>query len=205
MTKSERRMGGGSPSRQAGRRLAGVRRRLRGLLGETGAAAVEFALVGPLFLLMILWTMQLCAIIFMNQVLQTTAVQVGRQYMTGRLDATTGSAAQITSVGQLQSYVCSQMVQIFNCSNVMVDLEVANSASTLTEAPLNLYSCSGSGSNLTCAASNGNFSESTPQQFAILRIQYPFPNILGGWYKNEPDGSFLMTGTSVFLVEPYKS
>jgi Flp pilus assembly protein TadG len=198
-------MEGGAPGRQTGRGLAAVRRRLRGLLGETGAAAVEFAMVGPMFLLMILWTMQLCAIIFMNQVLQTATYTVGRQYMTGQLDATNGTAAQISSVGQLKTYVCSQMVQIFDCSKLMVDMEVANSASTLSESPLNLYACSGSGANLSCTPGNGNFSASVPQQFAILRVMYPFPNILGGWYKNEPDGTFLMTGTSVFLVEPYNA
>ena len=201
MTKFERQKPGGASAAKLPGRVARARRRLRGFLGETGAAVVEFALVGPLFLLMVLVTAQLCLLIFMNQALQTTTYAVGRQYMTGQL----ASYTTMTGAGGFQPYVCSQLLSVFNCNNVMVDVEVANTASTLSEAPLNLYSCTTSKGSTTCSAKQGNFSASTPQQFAILRVVYPFPSILGGFFGNAGDGSFLMAGTSVFLVEPYTS
>jgi Flp pilus assembly protein TadG len=50
-----------------------------------GATAVEFALIAPAFLAMLIAVLQTCVFVFAQQTLQNAAVQAGRLIMTGQV------------------------------------------------------------------------------------------------------------------------
>jgi Flp pilus assembly protein TadG len=183
-----------------GRGGSSVIGRVRRLVKDaSGAAAVEFAILVWPFILLVFGALQVSLIIFMNQILQTTAVQAGRQYMTG----------QVAGDGQAQfvSVVEGLLPGFFNKNNLMVDVQLANSATALAgeETPLT-YTTTCTGTPQVCTVTQGSYTASAPKEYAILRILYELPLMGGGFgFSNQPNGSYLMTGTSVFRVEPYPS
>jgi len=173
---------------RAGRRVA---------RDTSGAAAVEFALVAWPFLLMVLASLQISIIFLMNQAIQTATVQAGRSYMTGQ-DTTLTQA-------NFKSQVCGHLPALFNCSNLVVDIETSSTASALNTAPITPYTCTTPPPlPVVCSPIAGNYTASAPSTFAIVRVYYDFP-VIGGLLAGatQADGSFLMQGTSVFEVEPY--
>jgi Flp pilus assembly protein TadG len=165
-----------------------------------GAAAVEFALVVWPFLILIFACLQTFLIFFLNQSIQTTADQAGRQYMTGN--------AVGVSQANFKTIVCGKLPAVFNCSNVMVDVQLSSTAAGLNTAPIVLtYNCTGTPPVCTGQPTNTfAYSASSQQQYAILRVMYDWPVLGGVWaFANQPNGDLLLVGTSVFQVEPYPS
>jgi Flp pilus assembly protein TadG len=195
----------------AGRGLAAVRRRLPGFRGDSGATALEFATLAPLFFVWVFVILQMCLLIFLGQSLQTATVRAGRAYMTGQ------SAG--TSQAKLLAVLQDNLPPFFNANNVVVDVRTATTAAGLASQETSLsYTnnvctaptaptpctpsagvCSGSGSSETCTPS-GAFSTSTPTQYVLMRAFYPAPLIGSGF----GFGSTIV-GTTVFQVEPYQS
>src|SRR5580698_11501526 len=81
-----------------------------------GSAAVEFALVAPVFFALLFAIIETAIMFFASQVLETITQDSARMILTGQ--------AQIASYtqAQFQTYVCSQIPALFTCGNVYVDV-----------------------------------------------------------------------------------
>ncbi|MGY4454888.1 Flp pilus assembly protein TadG [Bradyrhizobium sp. i1.3.1] len=89
-----------------------------------GATAVEFALVAAPFLALIIALIQTFLVFFAQQMLETVVRQSARLVMTGQVQS-----AQMNQAVFKQK-VCDQIVILFNCSGLMVDMQVATSWSS---------------------------------------------------------------------------
>src|ERR1700720_2101286 len=97
---------------------AAVRNALRRFRrNRRGSAAVEFALVAPVFFALLFAIIETAMMFFASQVLETITQDSARMILTGQAQA--GGFSQ----AQFQSYVCSQIPALFTCANVYVDVE----------------------------------------------------------------------------------
>ena len=87
--------------RRCARDLAHFRR------SQQGATAVEFALIAPAFLAMLIAVLQTCVFVFAQQTLQNAAVQAGRLIMTGQVQ--NGNVTQ----SQFLNSICPMIRPLF--------------------------------------------------------------------------------------------
>jgi Flp pilus assembly protein TadG len=165
-------------------------------LARNGTTAVEFALIAPPFLALIIAIFQMTAFLFAQQALQTAAVAAGRLILTG----------QVQNAGLTQSQfktndVCPLLAAMFTCSNVYVNVQSYNDfAAASTGAPTLTYNGNGTVSN-TWAYNLGS-----PGQVMVLQLVYQWPIIsgpLGSVLPNLGNGTTEMMGITAFRVEPY--
>ncbi len=158
-----------------------------------GSAAVEFALVAPVFFALLFAILETGILFLAGQVLQTVAQQSARMILTGQ--AQTASYTQ----PQFASYVCSQVPALFNCSNISIDVESYSSFSAVnTSTPID--------NNGNFVSSNLNFSPGGPGDIVMLRLYYQWPLFVTGlgWNPSNLVGNKrLLVGTAVFKNEPY--
>ncbi len=155
-----------------------------------GGPAAEFALVAPIFIVVVYATAQ-CAIIYIcNAYLETGAEEAARQVLTNQ--ATSLTAAQFKTA------VCNNLPALFNCASVMVGLQPATSETSIST---------------TTPAFNSNgtlsgtlpYQQPTSGQIGVLQVMYQWPVIglpLGWNFANLGNGTYLMMSTQVFKVEP---
>src|SRR5271168_2965970 len=102
--------------RSKGKFFAGVSRLARKLAGdETGSPAVEFALVFPIFIAIVLATLQAASIFLVKAFFESSAEQAARVVLTNQTDSLTAA--------QFQTEICNQLTALFNCGQVTVALE----------------------------------------------------------------------------------
>ncbi|THD45955.1 MAG: pilus assembly protein [Bradyrhizobium sp.] len=157
---------------------------------EGGGPAAEFALVAPIFAIMIFATAQ-CAIIYIaNAYLETGAEEAARAVLTNQTGTLT--------VSQFQTAVCADLPALFNCSSVMVGLQQASSETSISTTKPTFNS-------------NGTLSNTLPYtqpaagQIGVLQVLYQWPVIglpFGVNFANLGNGTYLMMSTQVFKVEP---
>ena len=87
------------------------------LADERGATAVEFALVAAPFIALLVAIIQTFLVIFAGQLLETVVTQASRQILTGQ-----AQSAGMTQ-DQFATLVCNQVRILFNCNNLMIDVE----------------------------------------------------------------------------------
>ena len=157
---------------------------------EDGGPAAEFAIVAPVFVVLILATAQCGVIYIANSYLETAAEAAARQVLTNQTTNLT--------VAQFKSAVCAEMPALFTCSSVMVGLQPATSETSIsTAAPT--FNASGALSN------NLPYTQPGPGQIGVLQVLYQWPVIglpLGWNFANLGNGTYLMMSTQVFMVEP---
>ena len=95
-----------------------------------GATAVEFAIVITPLLLLLLGTFQMAIVFFYDQALQSAAQASARQVMTG----STQDANQTQS--QFKSAVCAKAGALFDCADLMVDVQSAATFAQLNTSPI---------------------------------------------------------------------
>src|ERR1700689_5439107 len=102
--------------RSVGEFFAGVSRLGRKLAAdETGSPAVEFALVFPIFIGIVLATLQAGTIFLVKAFFESTAEQAARVVLTNQ----TGSL----TAAQFQTEICNQLTALFTCGQLTVELE----------------------------------------------------------------------------------
>jgi Flp pilus assembly protein TadG len=156
---------------------------------QDGGPAAEFAMVAPIFIVVIFATVQ-CAIIYIaNSYLETGAEEAARQVLTN-------NATSLTTT-QFKQAVCNDLPALFNCGALMVGIAPATSTTITTSAPT--FNSSGALSNSL------PYQQPTSGQIAVLQVLYQWP-VIGlpfGWnFANLGNGTYLMMSTQVFQVEP---
>ncbi|MDA9435141.1 TadE/TadG family type IV pilus assembly protein [Bradyrhizobium sp. CCBAU 51627] len=177
------------------------KKRLRDLLAAfrkdtKGANAVEFALVAPAFIALLIGIIQIFLVFFGQQLLQQVVQQSARQILTGQVQG-----AGMTQT-QFSSLVCSQVRIIFNCNKLMISVQSASSWSTLiAAAPTLTFDANGNVTN------NWPFSPGGPGDKVILEVIYQWPVFggpLGFTLANLPNGNRQITASAAFQNEPYQ-
>src|ERR1700709_1456725 len=83
-----------------------------------GSAAVEFALVAPVFFALLFAIIETAIVFFAGQVLETVTQDSARMIMTGQ--AQTGGYSQ----GQFKTFVCGKISVLFDCANgIYIDVQ----------------------------------------------------------------------------------
>jgi Flp pilus assembly protein TadG len=157
-----------------------------------GSAAVEFALVAPVFLALLFAIIEVALMFYATQVLETITQDAARYVLTGQ--AQNGTLTQ----SQFKTYVCSRIPALFTCSGIYVDVESQPSFSNVNLTPP--------------VDGNGHFTPSTNYcpgnagQVVMVRLQYVWPLFVTGLgfnMSNYGSNQRVLWATAVFQNEPY--
>ncbi|MBR0901808.1 TadE/TadG family type IV pilus assembly protein [Bradyrhizobium liaoningense] len=163
-------------------------------LDSRGATAVEFALIAAPFLALIIALVQTFLVFFAQQMLESVVRQSGRLVMTGQVQS-----AQMTQAVFKQK-VCDQIVILFNCTGLMVDMQVATSwTSANTGMPTLTFDSTGKITN------TWQYNPGDAGDIVVLRVMYVWPVVLGplGFnLSNLTNGNRLIMSSAAFQNEP---
>ena len=174
---------------------ASLRNRLRRFRrSQRGSTAVEFALVAVPFLALIVALIQTFLVFFAQELLETVVQQSSRLILTGQVQS------QQMTQSAFQQAVCNQVVILFNCNGLMVDVQVANTwSSANTSAPTLTFNAQGQ------VANAWQFNPGTTGDIVVVRVMYQWPVFLGplGFnLSNLSNGNRLIMASAAFQNEP---
>jgi Flp pilus assembly protein TadG len=158
-----------------------------------GSAAVEFALVAPIFFALLFAIIETAIVFFAGQVLETVAQDSARMILTGQAQSAGFSASQY------KTYVCSKISVLFDCANgIYVDVQSYPTFSGVSISPP-----VDAGKNFVPP---NNYSPGGPGDIVVVRLFYQWPLFVTGLGLNIADLSGskrLLTATAAFRNEPY--
>jgi Flp pilus assembly protein TadG len=157
-----------------------------------GSAAVEFALVAPVFFALLFAILETAIMFLAGQVLQTITQESARMILTGQAQTASYTPAQF------QTYVCSQIPALFSCGNIYVDVE---SYSTFTGVTI-ASQIDGSKNFIN----NMQYNPGGPGDIVVVRVFYAwqlFVTGLGYNISNLSGNQRLLVATAAFRNEPY--
>lgn len=159
---------------------------------QRGSAAVEFALVAPVFFALLFAILESGIIFFAGQYLESITQDSARTILTGQ--AQNNGLSQ----SQFKTYVCNQIVALFSCSNLYVDVQSYASFQTVT---INSQISGGSFVN------NMQYNPGGPGDVVVVRLFYQWPQIVTGLgynVTNLNNHTRLLSATAAFRNEPYQ-
>ncbi len=162
---------------------------------DSGATAVEFALVAAPFLALLVALFQTALVFFAGRVLDETTEQASRYIMTGQ-----AQTAGMTQAG-FATWVCGQTFALFTCGKFMINIQNYNSfASAATTTPTLTFNYSGAVTN------SWNYNTGNPGDIVVVQVMYQWPLVFGPLglnLSNLSNGNRLLMSTAVFKNEPY--
>jgi len=177
---------------------------------ERGATFIEFALVGPMFIFLLLAIIEIGLTMLTQFVLDGGARTAARLVMTGQVQGSGGVSA-------FQSALCSQVESLIpSCSGVLFEVQTFANFSSINFTPCNTDANPAPTGSVACLFQTGNGS-----QVVGVRVSYPRPFIvpwigeclttghcwLGlGTSASAPSGTYTATlmSTVVFQNEPFQ-
>jgi len=158
---------------------------------ERGSQAIEFALVAPVVVALLLATLQVAVIFLAKAYLETVTEAAARSVMTNQDNAMTQA--------QFQAQICQDIGALFNCANLIVELEPAPSTAAQMSTAMPQFTATGALTNPT------SFSIAPAPAKMMLIVMYQWPvygGPLGLNFANLANGTLLMTSTQIFQLEP---
>jgi Flp pilus assembly protein TadG len=173
---------------------ATVRKTLRRFRrNRRGSAAVEFALVAPVFFALLFAIIETAIVFFAGQVLETVTQDSARMILTGQ--------AQTTGYSQsdFKTYVCGKIIVLFDCvTGISIDVQSYSAFSSVSIAdPID------GGKNFVAP---NNYNPGGPGDIVVVRLFYQWPLIVTGLgynIANLTGSKRLLTATAAFRNEPY--
>jgi Flp pilus assembly protein TadG len=161
-----------------------------------GSAAVEFALVAPVFFALLFAIIETAIVFFASQVLETVTQDSARMIMTGQ--AQTGGYSQ----SDFKNYVCTKVIVatvLFDCmAGISIDVKSYSAFSSVSISdPID------AGKNFVPP---NNYSPGGPGDIVVVRMFYQWPLIVTGLgynIANLTGSKRLLTATAAFRNEPY--
>ena len=158
-----------------------------------GSAAVEFALVAPLFFGVLFAIIELALVFFASQILETVTQDTARLIMTGQAQNASFTQAQFKNA------VCSRLVVMFDCANgVSIDVQSYKDFATV-----NVVDPIDAGKNFVAP---NNYLPGGPGDIVVVRLFYKWPLFVTGLgfnVANIGNNQRLLTATAAFQNEPY--
>ncbi|HEY4944485.1 MAG TPA: TadE/TadG family type IV pilus assembly protein [Rhizomicrobium sp.] len=173
-------------------RLRKAARRMRAE-GEKASAAIEFAMIAPVFFLLLMGIIENGVIYFAGSTLQYATDDAARYVRTGQAQAASMTQAQF------QARICSHISSFLNCNNLQVDMQ-AYSGYT---------SANFSSPTLPSGAVNpalNNYQPGVACNVVLLRTFYTWrvlTPVLSTFLTNMTTGNHLITATAAFRNEPF--
>jgi Flp pilus assembly protein TadG len=164
---------------------------------KRGATAVEFALVAGPFLALLFAIFQTFLVFFAQELLESVVQQSARQILTGQVQQ------QLMDQTAFNKTVCNQVVILFNCTGLMVDVQVASAwSSANTSAPALTFNGQGQVSN------TWQFTPGVAGDIVVVRVMYLWPVFMKplglslSLANLQSNGSLLLMATAAFQNEP---
>jgi Flp pilus assembly protein TadG len=176
---------------------ASVRNTLRRFRrNRRGSAAVEFALVAPVFFALLFAIIETGIVFFASQLLETIAQDSARTILTGQAQSAAYDQAKFKT-----NVVCNHIIALFSCGNIFVDVKSypAGSFSSIT------INSQIDGSN-NFISNNLQYSPGGPGDIVVVRLFYQWPLFVTGLgynISNLSGSQRLLSATSAFRNEPY--
>lgn len=158
-----------------------------------GSAAVEFALVAPMFFALLFAIIETALMFFATQVLETITQDSARMILTGQ--AQTGGYTQ----AQFKTYVCGKIPALFDCNGIYVDVQSYGSSF----AGVTLNSQIDAGNNFIPPT---NYNPGSGNDIVVVRLFYQWPLYVTGLgynIANLTGGKRLLVATAAFKNEPF--
>jgi len=158
-----------------------------------GDAAVQFALVAPMFFALLFAIIETALMFFATQVLETITQDSARMILTGQAQNANYQASDF------KTYVCGKIPALFSCAGLSVDVQSYSSFSSIT---INSQINGGAFVN------NMQYSPGGPGDIVVVRIFYEWPLFVTGLgYNianlNNSGYKRLLAATAAFQNEPY--
>lgn len=167
-------------------------------LDGRGGTAVEFALTLPILAALLFATLQVGVIFIAKAYLETGAEQAARTVMTNNATVTSGGVTTPMTQAQFQAAVCSRMPALFNCANLIVQLQLLPPTATSVTSLLPQFKADGTLKNAT------TYTTGSSGALMVLTVMYQWPvfgGVLGLNWGNLGNGTLLMTSTQIFRKE----
>lgn len=167
-----------------------TRRFTRLLRDQRGAALIEFAILAPVFIGLLLCIFEISIVTYFQSTMQTSVEQAGRTVLVGK-----PQRANFTS-DQFRQQVCATLPAAMTCSKVSIDVRSAPSLAALLAQPT------------PSILSDGytGYSPGGPGTYNIVRLGYRWDVISvppDFNLANAGPGKRLMETTTIVKVEPY--
>ena len=162
---------------------------------EAGSPAVEFALVFPMFIAIVLATLQAGTIFLVKAFFESSAEEAARVVLTNQTGALTAA--------QFQTELCNQLTGLFDCTEVVIELEPLPAGTTNLQPLLPTFDAHGNLIGTPAVDVGANAPASGTDM--LLVVMYPWPvygGPLGLNFSNMGNGKMLMLSTQVFRTEP---
>ena len=158
-----------------------------------GTAAVEFALVAPIFFGVLFAIIELAMVFYASQILETATQDSARVIMTGQ-----AQNAKYTQA-QFKNLVCTKVTLMFDCLNgISIDVQSYKTFATVDVAdPID--------KDKKFVPPN-NYLPGGPGDIVVVRVFYKWPLFVTGFgfnLANIGSNQRLLTGTAAFQNEPY--
>lgn len=169
-----------------------------------GSAAIEFAMVAPVFFILLMGTIEAAVIFFSQSVLQNAVNDTSRLIRTGQSACwtTSGGNCQTMTAAQFRTRLCSEASTLLkNCDGADLQLDVraypAGFAGASNSSPLD------ADGNLSPLS---NFNVGNPCDVVLVRAYYKWPVFTPGlsfFLANVTGGYHLLSSAAAFRNEPY--
>lgn len=180
-----------APSIPSGNLLRRFRR------NRSASAAVEFALVAPVFFALLFAIIEVALMFFASQVLETMTQQSARTILTGQAQH---HSPPYTNATFITNVICQQIPAIFNCASISVDVKSYSTFSSVTFP--NQIDINGN-----FISNNLNYLPGNPGDIVVVRVFYPwqlFVTRFGFNISNMANSQRLLVATATFVNEPYQ-
>jgi len=172
--------------------------------GFAAIAAVEFALVAPMFFALLFAIVETALMFFASQVLETVTESSARVVLTGQAQSGSVTNCAVNSVATpctqatFKTYVCAQIPALFDCSSLSVDVQSYSNFSSVTLG--NYTACN-------FDPSTTGYNPGSSGQVVVVRLYYKWPLFGTGLGYNlacsTTNNTRLLVATAAFQNEPY--
>ena len=178
-----------------------LRRRMRADSNK-GSAAIEFAMVAPVFFVLLLGIFEAAIMFFSQAALQNATTDMGRLIRTGQTVCYTGSGNTCAAMtkDQFRTLLCAKVSPLVACdANLQIDVQAYSSyGGTNFNSPLN--------ADKTLNTTLNNYITGSACDVVLARTFYTWPvatPVLSWFLVNMAGNKHLLTATTAFRNEPF--